>query len=298
MSQRSPTEAERRAHRFLELAPRDLSACDASELGRQLTLRLAEARASWPQALVDEEGFLLHLASRLRGGADPVAALQGLHLADLALAYSALQGAAWACEEVTRRVLAEPLSAVHGDTPAFREDVRQHVLKLVLVGEPPSRPALAEYAGQGPMAVWLRTVAMHAVFRVRRSDARALQSDVLAPDDEIACADPELQIIKDRYRDDFNAAFAEALANLPTRDRNVLRMYLAEGLNIDRIGVVYRVHRSTVARWIAKSREDLLENTRQNLSRRLSVASSEVDSLIRLLRSQLDVSVGGMLRHK
>jgi len=103
-------------------------------------------------------------------------------------------------------------------------------------------------------------------------------------------ADPELNFIKKRYREHFDKAFREALRGLSPRDKNVLRLYL-DGLNIERIGVCYGVHRATVARWIGDARERLLGETRAKLASDLHLQASEIDSLVGLLKSQVEVSL-------
>ncbi|WP_395812894.1 sigma factor-like helix-turn-helix DNA-binding protein [Archangium minus] len=59
---------------------------------------------------------------------------------------------------------------------------------------------------------------------------------------------------------------AEALAALPSRERTVLRLHLVEGLSLERIGTVYRTHKSTVSRWLARAREEVLAGTRSRLA--------------------------------
>jgi RNA polymerase sigma-70 factor (ECF subfamily) len=108
--------------------------------------------------------------------------------------------------------------------------------------------------------------------------------------------DPELALIQARHANDFRLAIQTALGELSTRERTVLRLHFCDGLNIDQIGVVYRVHRATVARWIARAREELLETVRKTLRARLGVTPSELRSLLVHVRSQLDVSVHRLLK--
>ena len=103
--------------------------------------------------------------------------------------------------------------------------------------------------------------------------------------------DQELEYMKGMYRDEFKAAFWQALSELSLRERNILRHQLLDGLNADQIGALYKVHRITVVRWNKKIREDLLARTRKALMARLSLDKSEFESITRLIRSQLDVSI-------
>ena len=52
-----------------------------------------------------------------------------------------------------------------------------------------------------------------------------------------------------------------------------------------------RIHRSTVARRIARSCELVTAHTHRTLVERLGIAESQVDSLLRLLRSQVELSL-------
>ncbi|MEM1013744.1 MAG: transcriptional regulator, partial [Planctomycetota bacterium] len=51
------------------------------------------------------------------------------------------------------------------------------------------------------------------------------------------------------------------------------------------------VHRATAARWLVSARETLAKDTQRILRARLHVTQSEIESLHRLVRSDLDVSL-------
>lgn len=69
-----------------------------------------------------------------------------------------------------------------------------------------------------------------------------------------------------------------------------------ERLGIDEIAGIYRVHRATAARWLARIRERLYTGTRTELMQRLAVDPREFDSVMRLIRSRLDASISAGLR--
>jgi RNA polymerase sigma-70 factor (ECF subfamily) len=81
------------------------------------------------------------------------------------------------------------------------------------------------------------------------------------------------------------------LGRLSDRQRTILRQQLLDGLSIDEIGALYRIHRATAARWLEQARQQVLENTRALLLERLQVRPQELDSIIRLIRSRLEVSL-------
>jgi RNA polymerase sigma-70 factor (ECF subfamily) len=55
------------------------------------------------------------------------------------------------------------------------------------------------------------------------------------------------------------------------------------------------VHRVTITRWLNRIKENLLEETRFGLAARLAVSGEELESIMRLIQSQLHVSIRGML---
>lgn len=103
--------------------------------------------------------------------------------------------------------------------------------------------------------------------------------------------DPELAMLRDRYRDDVRCAFADAFAGLTEQQRNLLRQYHIDELTIDQLGALHGINRATAARWIAAARRTLLVAMRRWLVDQLGITRHEVDSIVRLVRSQLDVSV-------
>ena len=126
---------------------------------------------------------------------------------------------------------------------------------------------------------------------------RQSQRDLDSDGTEIASpgADPELQMMRALHREHFRDAFRATLAELSSDERAVLRMHYLDGLTIDEICLGYRVHRSTVARWIERARKRVLSETVRRMKASRSADSREVDSTMRFLESHFDVSVQGLL---
>ena len=106
---------------------------------------------------------------------------------------------------------------------------------------------------------------------------------------------PEVQLLRARYQTHYEEALRAALATLDAKERNLLRMHVVDGLTVDRIGLVYQVHRATAARWVQSVRGKLLDHIYRSLGERLQLSAAELDSLTALVHSQLRVSLTGLL---
>src|SRR5262249_11180137 len=106
---------------------------------------------------VDGAAFAAHWAEQLSRAADPDAALDQLHVADLYLAFACAAGDASALRAFAAQ-LASAGAAVRGvdASPAFVDEVLQRLQTRVLVAEAGSAPRILEDAGRGPLENWLR----------------------------------------------------------------------------------------------------------------------------------------------
>jgi RNA polymerase sigma-70 factor (ECF subfamily) len=162
----------------------------------------------------------------------------------------------------------------------------------LLVGPAPGQPGrLAEYAGSGPLGGWIRVVAVRVALDLKRAAGQepggAAHADRVA---EVAL-DPEMRLLRERHQGPFQDALGEALANLSARERNILRLHFAEGATLEQLATSYQVHRATVARWLAAARQAVLEQVAARLGASMGLSTGEVDSVVRLLASQIDVSL-------
>jgi RNA polymerase sigma-70 factor (ECF subfamily) len=170
------------------------------------------------------------------------------------------------------------------------DEAEQRVLVMILVGDP-VRPAIAAYGGRGRLRSWVRSIAVRTARRLAGlTDGGGDNQDEL---DQLTANvhDPELAMLRERYREQVRAALAEALAGLAERQRNVLRQYYIDGLTIDQLAALYHVDRATTARWVIGARSAVLDGTRDRLRSLLGVSSDEVESILRLVRSQLELSL-------
>lgn len=153
-------------------------------------------------------------------------------------------------------------------------------------------PRLKSYSARGPLASWLQVVLTRQVLALRRKSHTATPvelDEVLLGSVAIEGA-PELELLKERFRGVFSQSFKAALQALSPRQRNMLRQHYLDQLSLEELGMLYRVHRATVARNLADARASLLEATRDEVSHALGIGRLEVDSIMRVVASRLDIS--------
>jgi RNA polymerase sigma-70 factor (ECF subfamily) len=138
--------------------------------------------------------------------------------------------------------------------------------------------------------------AQRTALSLRRKEASAQARHRAAAAEELAeSVHPELAYLKRTYRAAFVTCFEEAFAALTSRERTLLRLHLVSRLRLEQMAPMFQVNISTVSRWLAGARDSLLTQTREGLSRRLHLSPGEFESLARLLRSQIDVSLVRLL---
>ena len=222
-------------------------------------------------------------------------AAEDLHLADLWLASACGAGDRAALGHFDREVLSRSLAGVARLDPcaAFADEVAQAVRERLFAGADGSN-RFAGYTGRGPLLPWVRAVAMRCALNLRRGKHQESEEPLLGISS--IGDDPELALLRSRFGADFKEALGAALRSLDPQERSFLRLHLVEGVTIDRLASSSGLHRSTVVRRIAAARGNVLCRTRARLASSLRVLPAEVDSLIVLLQSRLDLSLGRMLR--
>jgi RNA polymerase sigma-70 factor (ECF subfamily) len=220
------------------------------------------------------------------------------HRDERALATAALAGDPAAQRAIDQLIRAEAERAVIAlRQPAWLVDeVHQELAQRLLVGD---QPRLASYAGQSALGRWLGVAATRTALNLIRS--RKPQVALDDDDDAIvaAIADPDVALMRERYRDEVSAAVRAAFEALENaRDRNLLRLYYFERVGVVELGQMYRVHASTVSRWLAALREHIVADTQFRLAERLGLAGhyDDLASVIRALRSDLDLTLSRLLR--
>lgn len=175
--------------------------------------------------------------------------------------------------------------------PAVIEETRQRLRAMLIVDHNGRGPLLAQYGGRGALRRWIRVVAAREAGKTWRADTAAMPVEDDALFDALAPpTDPALSAVKKDAAAAFKRAFVAALADLDRKDRTLLKLHLLDGLSIDELAPMHAVHRATVARWIAAAKDTVLSTTRRTLMKDLALDAQEVDSLIALVQSRIELT--------
>ena len=259
---------------------------------------IASAQRTYPTFTVPRAAFVAYLCDRLPVDTPQLSALRRMHTADLYLACACTRGdvhAFAAFDDHCLRQLDGVLRKIGLDAEATA-DVKQDLRGRLLVGDT-KQAEILNFTGRGDLRGWVRTIAVRQALR-RRSRARR---EVSIEDDELlrqiaAPGNHALDPAKERYRQAFRRAFATALRALPDREQTVLRQYYVDGLTIDELAGLYRMHRSTAARLLTRARCLVREATWARMRAQLDVQTDDLDSILRMIESQLEISLRALRR--
>jgi RNA polymerase sigma-70 factor (ECF subfamily) len=270
------------------LSPAQTELASAPDIAARLGRCLEDARGAWPSLGLAPLKFCAYLAERL----GDEGTLEDLRAPDLYLACACVErvdGAQQLFEDGPFREASLGLSRINAPSDRI-EDAKQNVRRQLLDG------ALADFAGRGDLRGWLRVTLTRQLLRLIGREQRqvALHTDQLIQKVG-AAADPETEYLRNLYGDQFRQAFTDALTALSGRDRRLLRYRYVDELTVDDVGALLAVHRATAARQLARAGEVLQERTKELLRERLKVSSTELHSILRLVESQMHLSLQRLL---
>ncbi|HXU61246.1 MAG TPA: sigma factor-like helix-turn-helix DNA-binding protein [Polyangia bacterium] len=214
---------------------------------------------------------------------------------ELYLAYAAADGAPGAAEVVDDQFCAtlRPSLRRVGVVADAIPDVLQIVRERLLAG---SQPRLGKYDGTIPLRSWIRVVAVRIGIDLARSGSGSARVESsFATQMTEPPADAAALLAKAQFRARMEMALREELARLPPDRRLVFRLHFAQNESVESIARRFAVHRVTVARWLWDSGERICDNLRQRFRTDLGIDASDFDSLVRGMRSTMNLSVGKLL---
>jgi RNA polymerase sigma-70 factor (ECF subfamily) len=282
---------------FLGQVPAARRAQPSARLAQALTEALTQARRAWPGVELRPAAFLAHLAARAAPDADLHDWLTRVHAGDLYLTCACLEGAPSALEildsEYVRKIAGSV--ATRARQPELADELREALLSRLLVASSKASPRLGAYLGRGPLAAWLRVAAVRALTDLRRAVPSAAAHQDAAGEVQANLTEPELAVLRSRHGPELANAIQVSIAALPRRERTLLRLHYFENMSTYAMGRLYGVHSTTVVRWLATARELILKKTRQLLRNRLKVSEAELDGILALADSQLNVTLSRFL---
>lgn len=271
--------------------------CSDAGLGAALTKAIDEGHVAWPHLVLDDDLFARHLGrcvALAEPEAKPADVLGQLVIPDLFLACAAGHRVAEAVEVVcgyvdtaVRRIVGQKTSG---------NDVAQILRQRLCVAVDDQPAKILSYLGRATLDRWLTAVAQRTALSLSRTDgAQHRMKQRLAAEAVMATLDPERRYIKTQYEAEFHQALRHALHDLSDRWRTLLRLHVFAGQTLEHLAVVYDVDDSTISRWLAKAQRELLERTAHHMQEKFGVRKDEFPSLVRVLASQLDVSIARLL---
>jgi RNA polymerase sigma-70 factor (ECF subfamily) len=274
---------------------------DAVDLLERALVDLHEGgRARFPEVPLDATELAAYAGARARTDVAAHEAVAELWAADLYLACACARGIPAALRAFDAAMLAKIPAYLRRlrVSPAIEQETRAALLEKLFVSGEGAPAKILQYSGRGALEGWVRVAAVRAAMNLL--EAQGTERPVGDEDAAIAGAvgtgdDPELLFLKASYRDPFVAAFREALAALPARERTLLRFAHVDGLTPERIAKLHGVHRTTAMRWLEAARAAVLEGTRARVVERLRLSPSECDGLFNLVRSRIDFSLRSLL---
>ena len=170
----------------------------------------------------------------------------------------------------------------------FMDEVTQRLRERLLA---PPTPRIRGYAATGPLISWVRVSATRVALNLKQHESRHSHralADCLLQEFDVTPSETE------RYREVLESSVRKVFLQLEARERNLIRLHYIDGLNVDRLGAMYSVHRATAARWIVSARDRIFEDVARDVRATLKLSPSEFQSVLGLVRSYVDANLSGL----
>ncbi|MCA9517678.1 MAG: hypothetical protein KC635_22210 [Myxococcales bacterium] len=234
------------------------------------------------------------LAGRIGPADDPTR----LVAADLYLVAACLLDVPGAVRAFVEGPLAATERKVGGivKSPEARGELLQEMtVALLAPGPDGGPPKLAQYAGRGALAVWLRMTATRRALNTERGKTRSVSFEEVAFD-KVADANPELSVLRRRHKGEIAAIFREATAATPREDRVLLRLHYVQGSTLNELAAIFRTSRSSIHRRIDLARDELMTRIAGLVRGRMQLETHDQASMLRIFQSDLRESLRDLLK--
>jgi RNA polymerase sigma-70 factor, ECF subfamily len=180
--------------------------------------------------------------------------------------------------------------------PDLVAEVRQILVTRCVIGEAGKLPALTAYSATGSLECWLRATAVREALALNRESDRNAGDVEAVLEAQIPWVDHEISMFKQIYREPVSRAFAIACAELDAEDRALLRLHYVDGVTTAKLATMFGISRATLIRRLAATRESLVDRVKAALKVGSGVADHDFDSVLRLVKSQIDLRLSVMLK--
>lgn len=257
----------------------------AKTFGDAFSVGFQNGAAAWPGVAVHQAAFERFVSDRF-----PSALPEGGRWGDLYIAYGCSTGDTAALAAFDAAMIPEVragLSRLRLDASAV-DDTIQILRRDLFTGE---TPRILTYGGQGDLFGWAKVVATRIALKLGRKTRREVSSEEAIALDAASEGDPEMLLMRAHYKAAFQTAVSAAIASLDPKEALLIKQNTVDGLSIDELGTLHGVHRATVARWLQKARETLVDRIRQSFQAGGGLSSEECESVLRLVQSKFDVTI-------
>jgi RNA polymerase sigma-70 factor, ECF subfamily len=258
-----------------------------------LASTLERAAAEHPSLALAPAVLAEYILDRAPEGGSLAEHLDKVRAGDLLLAAACSRGDATALALFEERYFDEvPIALARIRTSASLDDIRQSLRDKLFVADEGAVPKIALYAGLGDLRSWFRVTVVRMLLNLATRGRKEVElKDAMLEALPGTFEDAELAHARALYGAALAEAFGEAIAKLERRERSLLRYAVCEGLTVDAIGKIYGVHRATAARWVQAARERLESEVLEAVRARIPAGDDSIASIMRLLASQVDISL-------
>lgn len=270
----------------------------SQDIEKKLGEMLDKARQTYPELAITPSDFMNFLGKRYKSG-DLAEFLAELDAAELYLIAACDAGEQLALQRFDReylnevRVGASRLNVSQADL----EDITQEVRRLLLTPEPDGSRKLTTVSARGNLRALIRLIAFRAGVSMLRKQGRDQPLHESMFELEGSDESPSLVFLKEQHRELFAQALKHALDQLDVRSRTALKLHCLDGMTFDQLATMFKVDRSTVIRWIARSKKQILTDTRQYFHLNQGISRSHFESFIDVIRSNFDVNLRQLLKN-
>ncbi len=279
----------------------ELADVDLEVIGDRFTSLAQEAESTLPGVAHDGENFAVYVAERLPQDLDVLVALEKMHIGDLYLAWACARGDRFGLHEFSKHfngVVSGALMRL-ANQGVDVDDAKQRVLERLLLTTEDRNAAILNYGGQGRLQNFIRTCVVRESLKLLRGRKREPSAATDSGEKLLSLVeeshDIEFVALKKRYREDLRQALRDALEGLPVEERTMLRYHYVSGLSTRQIATIVGASFKTVARRLTRIRATLFERTRSLLMAKANLRKTEFHSIVRLVESQLDLSLERLL---